>query len=576
MSNYRNNNYRRSPANRRKKPGFRIAPRFWLFLLVLVLAIAGIWGLISLIAGGKGSDSSKGNPAKISAEQIAYGVMINDIDVGGMTTEQARQAIGVPLDNMLLDMRFKFTYESHFWTLAAEDLNVQHNADLIILQALECGKAEDGSVDKDETVYISQNGEKFYTDLSYDAMLLHAELDAIAGELGTPAVNAQMVFHPDADSQSEMFEIIPGQEGISVNTESAAAELDAKLALGGEIVIPLSVTTGQPEITEELLQQATKPLVYLEEDDELVSHAFYTKVGGSRARRANVKLALSQFNGLVLQPGEELSFNAVTGERTADNGYQEAPGIAGDKSYEPTYGGGVCQASTTLYNAALCAGLDITERNKHSIPSSYVRTGFDAMVNWPDKDLKFVNNTDAPICIQTWYDDDRAYVQIYGKPLEEGVAYRRVSTEVEKILAGEEIEYRVDTEGTYVEFIQYADEEYVYRAASDGVRVQASLEKVNLSTGEVLSTTVLHTDYYKPITAIIYTGALDPALRPIDGTAASPSPETSTTPTPPAENDGNSEGSSDGDGEGENTETPAPDEGSGGDDSGGTQDETPE
>lgn len=525
MSNHKSRPSAGRSSKRRKKKKIRVTPRFWIFLAVAVTLAIGIWGISRLAASASGQGGPSASPdAPVTGLAIAPGVTINGVDVGGMTKDEAQTAIAAPLDEMISKTNLTFTYETQTWTCSPTDIGMAHNADVVVLQAYEADKTETGEVDPEENARIAQEGEAFETMVSYDATLLRAKLNEIAATLGTPAKDATMQFNPDASSKDEMFVITEGTGGIAVNIEDAIAGLDQVIATGGNITVPLTVTTGEPEITAADLEAATKPLIYIEEGGELVNKAFYTTVKGSKSRRANVKRAIESFNGVVLQPGEELSFNEVTGERTAESGYQEAPGIAGDQSLEPTFGGGVCQASTTLYNAALLAGLDVTERNKHSIPSTYVRKGFDAMVNWPEKDMKFVNNTEYPICIKTWYSDDKAYVQIYGKPLQEGVAIRRVSTVLETIKAGEEIEYRVDKAGTYAEFIKYDDEEYVYRAASDGIRVENSLEYVNLSTGEVISTEVLHTDYYKPITAIVYRGAISASLKPSSPVTPTPSP----------------------------------------------------
>ena len=98
---------------------------------------------------------------------------------------------------------------------------------------------------------------------------------------------------------------------------------------------------------------------------------FVTNLGNSSAARThNVKESLKQFNGMVVNPGQEVSFNDTTGPRTAENGYQDAPLIASDKSLQDGPGGGVCQSSTTIYNAILKAGLNSTVRAHHSFPSS--------------------------------------------------------------------------------------------------------------------------------------------------------------------------------------------------------------
>jgi len=133
------------------------------------------------------------------------------------------------------------------------------------------------------------------------------------------------------------------------------------------------------------------------------------------SRIKNIQLALSSINGYILNPNEEFSFNKVVGNRTQERGYEVAPAIIKkDDDYEMGYevGGGVCQISTTLYNAALNCGLKITERHEHSKPIPYVEEGKDATVSYGAVDLRFVNNRSHPIKLSAYIEGDCLYVAI--------------------------------------------------------------------------------------------------------------------------------------------------------------------
>lgn len=130
-------------------------------------------------------------------------------------------------------------------------------------------------------------------------------------------------------------------------------------------------------------------------------------------RKNNIRLALSKFDGLVLNEGEILSFNTVTGVRNEQNGYKKAKIISGGTFIEG-FGGGVCQVSTTLYNACLLAGLEILEVHNHSLPVSYIEPSFDAMVNSGSSDLVIRNNSGGKIMFTTSSLDDKCKVKIYG------------------------------------------------------------------------------------------------------------------------------------------------------------------
>jgi len=133
-----------------------------------------------------------------------------------------------------------------------------------------------------------------------------------------------------------------------------------------------------------------------------------------KGRTENIKLAAERINGYILPPGDFFSFNQVVGERTRDRGYQEAP-VFIDNQTVSDIGGGVCQVSSTLYNLALLANLEIIERINHSLPVSYVPLGRDATVNYDTIDLKFKNNTDGNLLLAAEVVDDTLTVKFFGK-----------------------------------------------------------------------------------------------------------------------------------------------------------------
>ena len=128
-------------------------------------------------------------------------------------------------------------------------------------------------------------------------------------------------------------------------------------------------------------------------------------------RTKNVSLAAKALDGKLLAPGEQFSFNDCVGERTAEAGYKEALIIEGD-AYTPGLGGGVCQVSSTLYNAVILANLEIIERHRHSLPVNYVPSGQDATVSYGILDFKFRNSTNADLLIRSLIDDNTLTVQI--------------------------------------------------------------------------------------------------------------------------------------------------------------------
>ena len=133
-------------------------------------------------------------------------------------------------------------------------------------------------------------------------------------------------------------------------------------------------------------------------------------------RKHNIYLASKSIDKTMVDVGGEFSFNLVVGGRTEKRGYQKSKIIINGE-FADGVGGGVCQVSTTLYNAVILAGLEIVEYHPHSLPVSYVAPSFDAMVNSSYADLKFRNNTQNPIIIRAWADGDRLKIDILGQKL---------------------------------------------------------------------------------------------------------------------------------------------------------------
>ena len=146
-------------------------------------------------------------------------------------------------------------------------------------------------------------------------------------------------------------------------------------------------------------------------------------------RVENIKLAARKTNGHILYPGKVFSFNEVVGPRQKVYGFKEALEII-DGEFVPGVGGGICQVSSTLYNAAILANLDIVERYNHSKPLSYVPLGRDATVFFGELDFKFANNTSKPVMIITQVDDNKLIVGILGqRPLAETIEIKTVNQE---------------------------------------------------------------------------------------------------------------------------------------------------
>ncbi len=169
-----------------------------------------------------------------------------------------------------------------------------------------------------------------------------------------------------------------------------------------DIVVEAEIKTILANITKEKLQTINTTL-------SSFSSNFSSSAYG---RSTNITLATKSINGTLLMPGQSFSFNGTVGQRTAAKGYKPAPVDIGTK-VSTDYGGGICQVSTSLYNAIIRSNIKSTERNHHSIPSTYIPLGMDATVDWGNLDYKFINTLKFPIYIESFVHNKILTFNIY-------------------------------------------------------------------------------------------------------------------------------------------------------------------
>ena len=217
------------------------------------------------------------------------------------------------------------------------------------------------------------------------------DLEAIYAEISAAAVDDSL----DMDT----YEFVPGSYGYGFAPDEAQALVEAA-AYGETLRIPLSHT--EPEILGDE--------VYFR---DVLGHC-ETKHTDDENRNTNLRLLCAALDGVILQPGEEFSYNNTVGERTEEKGYKPATAYSGTRMVKDI-GGGVCQGSTTLYNCALLADLEILERVCHGAKVGYVPLGLDAAVNWNTKtDLRFKNNFHFPMMIKAEVSEGYVRMQLLG------------------------------------------------------------------------------------------------------------------------------------------------------------------
>ena len=373
--------------------------------------------------------------------KIYPGVYIDDEHVGGLTKEEAIRKISSLHNDAAGAFDITVSVGNESWHVNSERVPVSRNTEEIVEKAWAVGRSntsglKDGAVTPfqehvNQVADLRTHPSTFATKQDYDHEALRNLTDGIVNYVNREPVNS-MVYSFDFNTKT--FTFTDDQPGAKIDPDQLYAQLTEVLDSG----------TTQKElrvVPEKVIADLTK--AELMNSFGLIS-AYTTNTTKDKNRNTNIELSARAISGITVQPGEIFSFNGATGERTAAKGYKEAPAISGGQSKDEV-GGGVCQTSSTLFNAVVRADLEIIERNSHAWPSSYIEKGFDATVNWPGLDFKFKNNTDQPIFIVAGYSNRQVTVNIYGMSLGPGVKIDLESELVRTIPQPEGINYVLNT-----------------------------------------------------------------------------------------------------------------------------------
>lgn len=450
-------------------------------MLVFVLLIGGSVFLISKL--GERDDSSLLTVG--TSQTLPEGVSILGIDVGGQTKTNARAAVVKAADEVISNACVTVNCGGEEYTITGGDISLAYDIESVLQRAMQYTSSEEGGVVDVTTGGTSDNITDIFTwnqkTLEMAVEDIAAKFDKAAAE---PTVNANK-----AEDGTLSFDFTGGQSGRKLNVESVQSYITNMFGAGsftftmeGEYSeITPSVTLADLQ-TEFGLRATYTTEYYTSRSDETTQNRVF-----------NIEKAAGIINGCMVAPNEEWSFNGYVGLRTYEGGWKAANGIADGKEYVLQAGGGICQVSSTLYNALLCANVEVTDRRAHTIPSDYVPKGLDATVDSSGIDLKFRNDTGAPLFLFAYIEDqpdskyDTITFEIYGKKLEEGVTYKTRSEVIETIR-------RKD--------VNYTDDNTIPRgyklvtvAARDGYKVEAYRDKyVN---GQLDSSELLYTDTYR-------------------------------------------------------------------------------
>lgn len=458
---------------------------------------------------------------------LPTGMKIAGVDVGGMKSKEATSAISDALQNTYGQTALEITVEEYTVAILADNINLSFDAEVVVEDAFELD-AESTTFDilpyltfneaavKEAITQLETQFDSDFTESSYEIIgerpSLTDDEDTGKGQTlvlyrGTPdysldtenlyqqilscynngifalefplekkfpaqldieAIYKEVCVEPiDAEMDMETFEVSQHSYGYVFDKEVAQSILP-NILYGSTGEVPFE------RIAPKVFHDELAALLYR---DELGSYTAYSS--SEYNRDINLKLSCEAINGVIIYPGEVFGYNATLGERTPEKGYKPAPGYWG-KEVVDSYGGGICQASSSLYYCALYADLEIIERHNHGYASAYMPLGMDATVDWSGPDLKIKNNTMYPIRIEAYASGGMVSVKLIGTDTKD--YYVEMTYEVLKTELPETVYVEMDENNEK----GYKDGE-VITTPYTGYDVRTYKSKYDKETGELIS-----------------------------------------------------------------------------------------
>ena len=330
--------------------------------------------------------------------------------------------------------------------------------------SLNCTVVDGGyRLEKGEGLYITKPADG----RMLDAPQLESDLAAMlqSGELTPVACVYEEKKAQTVDVQA-IHDQLAGEKVEAVCDKETGKPTESRVGLSFDVTAVQAQLDAAPAGTEFLADAEVEfPTVSTEELEECmfrdVLGTYTTKCAGPWGRHQNIKLAAAAINGRIYNPGEEFWYNSAVGQRTAARGYQEAGVYEGGRT-TTGIGGGSCQVSSTLYYAVLLSDLDIVLRYCHMFNPGYMPMGCDATVSWGGPDFIFRNNTNYPIKIVTYWNDNNVTVEILGTKVDDSyvemvsetvdvIPWETVYEETDELAPGEKQEIQTPYTGYVVQ-----------------------------------------------------------------------------------------------------------------------------
>jgi len=426
----------------------------FLLLLIPLFIFAILVGILSTVFALINRDN----------ETIFSGISIQGIDVSNLTIDEAKKKVSSIIGNHISE-EISLQHNDFQTVILPEQFGVSFDVDSAVEQAYSIGKSDSLIKNNYTILSLLLKNYNISPSINYDEDLLTSLIDSINAQLPDRVVNPGYsidgtnlvitsgkdgILISSSDLKDEILsflnDISSKNETINIPVNNVGAEpinldaiykdifklpVDASYTTNPYVVYPSSngldfaismedakaiISNQQDEYTIPLkitYPNVTTKQIGNEAFPDLLSQFSTSFTSSGYNRSNNIILSSAKLNGLVLMPGEEFSYNQAVGQRTKAAGFRKAGAYSNGKVVQEV-GGGICQVSSTLYNAVLYANLEIVERTNHYFNPGYVKAGLDATVSWGGPDFRFKNNRNYPIRIVTDTSGKKLKVYIYG------------------------------------------------------------------------------------------------------------------------------------------------------------------
>lgn len=428
--------------------------------------------------------------AYMDRDVIYPGIFVDGIHVGDMTLEEARKLLTSSEGEAPTGFSVDVVIGNKTWTVDSSNVPAQRDLGNVLERAYAIGRTNTTAIQTtlrtpfreraDTAIALRESGVNLTTTASYDHEAVRRIVGEIAAYVTRDPIDAQI---QSFDYNTRTFRFTESQPGVTLDQDLLYERLTAALdRWESGVTVTVDPVIRQPAVSTEQLASSFTMIA-----------AYTTKTTKDTNRNTNIDLACKAINGTALLPGQTFSFNEATGQRTVEKGYRSAGAIAAGQSIEEV-GGGICQVSSTIFNAVARANLEIVSRSPHAWPSTYVNIGEDATVNWPNLDFKFKNNTSSPVFLITYYKNGQMSAEIWGVSLGEGVTIDLESKIVKTMEPPSDIKYEYNPE------LPYGSSKTTVKARTGYV---VETYKVWYKDGKETSRELMHTSTYKTYQQVV-------------------------------------------------------------------------